>query len=94
MAEMRVDANGFAEPDTWADAVDLVADQGQRVWVLDPDGRRLGCLVPVDEAEDIERQWDERITSFRSVMTGAPADTLRKVRDARTPDQHGEDRTS
>ncbi len=84
---MVVDLNGDPlDPDGWQTALDLAADQGERVWVVNEQGKRLAALVPVDEAEESERRHEEFMGSMRSLV---PAN-----RGRGTAGQHGEDRVS
>jgi hypothetical protein len=79
---MVVDLNGDPlDPDGWQTALDLASDQGERVWVVNEQGKRLAALVPVDEAEESARRWDEYMASMRSLVpVNAPADAAGKWR--------------
>jgi hypothetical protein len=94
---MVVDLNGDPlDPNGWQTALDLAADQGERVWIVNEQGKRIAALVPVDEAEESERRHEEFMASMRSLVpVNAPADAAGKwQRDRRTADQRGEDRVS
>lgn len=95
--ELRVDLNGYPlDLEDFANAVDLAAERETRTWLVDPEGKRIACLVPVDEAEESAARWDEFMGSMRSLVpVNAPADAAQKWRgDRRSADQHGEDRVS
>jgi hypothetical protein len=67
---LTVDINGVPlDPDGWQNALDLAADQGERVWVANEQGKRLAALVPVDDAEDTERRHEEFMASMRSLVS-------------------------
>lgn len=81
---MVVDLNGDPlDPNGWQTALDLASDQGERVWVVNEQGKRLAALVPADEAEDTVRRHEEFLASMRS-----PAPVSKPGRHA--AGQHGE----
>jgi hypothetical protein len=77
---MVVDLNGDPlDPNGWQTALDLASDQGERVWVVNEQGKRLAALVPVDEAEESVRRHEEFMASMRSLVPAR--------KDRRTGDQ-------
>lgn len=52
---LATNVNGrLIDPDQFPDALDLASDQDKPSWIVDPDGKRIAALVPVEVLEFYE----------------------------------------
>lgn len=64
LQKIATDAGGYlVDPDDFPDALDLARDQDQPSWVVDPDGKRVAALVPVEVLEFYQAATDPRVTA-------------------------------